>query len=163
MSPFAIALLRSIVFIAFVALTSVCAYLYQRSEHKQRLSVMWVWPAFYTLLALRSVLIQLPGEPSLGPWLAFAFPIGLLIGATRGLVSKVSAAGEPGVMRLKATPLSQAIYLALLFYNEFIHVFRHGDPQLARLSCALLVVTAGGSIGVNAVRGIRYASVARRV
>ena len=67
------------------------------------------------------------------------------------------------MMLLKATPLSQAIYLTVLFYNEFIHIFRHGDPQLGRLSCALLVVTAGGSIGVNTVRAIRYASIARRV
>lgn len=37
------------------------------------------------------------------------------------------------------------------------------DPQLARLSCALLVLTAGASIAVNAVRAIRYASIARHV
>lgn len=163
MSPLGVALLRSLVFVAFVALTSVCAYFYVRTERRQRLSMVWIWPLFYTLLALRSVLIQLPDDPSLGPWLAFAFPLGLLIGVARGLTSKVSAAEEPGTMRLKATRVSQAIYLAVLFYNEFIHIFRHGDPQLGRISCALLVLTAGASIAVNAVRAIRYASAARRV
>ena len=163
MSPFELALLRSLVFVAFVVLTSVCAYFYQRNEREQRLSAVWVWPAFYTLLALRSVLFQLPGDSSLAPWLAFAFPLGLAIGIARGMAFKVSAAEEAGTMRLMATPLSAAIYLVVLFYNEFIQVFRHGDPQLGRISCALLVVTAGSSIGVNAVRAIRYASIARRV
>ncbi len=158
-----LALLRSIVFVAFVALTSVCAYLYQRNERKQRVSGVWIWPAFYSLLAARSVIIQLPGDASLAPWLAIAFPLGLAIGAARGLAFKVSAAEEPRTMRLAATPLSAAIYLAVLFYNEFIQVFRHGDPELGRLSCALLVVAAGSSIGVNAARVIRYASTTRRI
>jgi hypothetical protein len=162
-SPLATALLRTVVFVAFVALTSVCAYLYQRNERKQRLSAVWIWPAFYALLALRAVLVQLPGDPLLAPWLAFAFPVGLAIGAARGLAFKISTAGEPRTMRLMATPLSAAIYLAVLFYNEFVQVFHHGDPQIGRLSCALLVVTAGSSIGVNAVRVIRYAAIARRV
>jgi hypothetical protein len=158
-----IALLRSLVFVAFVALTSVCAYLYQRHERKQRLSSAWIWPAFYSLLALRSVIVQLPQDASLGPWLAIAFPVGLAIGAARGLAFKIRAADEPRTMRLMATPVSAAIYLAVLFYNEFIQVFRHGYPQLGRLSCALLVMTAGSSIAVNAVRVIRYASIAQRV
>jgi len=157
------ALLRSLVFVAFAALTAVCAYLYQRNERKQRLAAAWMWPAFYTLLALRSVLIQLPNDASLAPWLAIAFPVGLAIGAARGLAFKVGVADEPRTLRLTATPLSAAIYLAVLFYNEFIQVFRHGDPQLGRLSCALLVVTAGSSIAVNAVRVLRYASVTRHV
>ena len=157
------AALRSAVFVAFVALTSVLAYLYQRNERTQQLSAAWMWPAFYTLLALRSVLIQVPGDPSLAPWLGIAFPAGLAIGTARGLAFRVRAAEEAGTMRLMATPVSAAIYLAVLFYNEFIQVFRHGDPQLGRLSCALLVVTAGCSIAVNAVRVIRYAAVARRV
>jgi hypothetical protein len=158
-----IALLRSVVFVAFAALTSLCAYLYQRNERTQRLSGVWVWPAFYTLLAAHSVVIQLPGDPSLAPWLAIAFPVGLAIGTARGLAFKVRLGEEPRTMRLMATPLSAAVYLAVVFYNEFIHVFRHGDPQLGRISCALLVLTAGGSIAVNAVRVIRYASIARRV
>jgi hypothetical protein len=144
-------------------LTSVCAYLYQRNERKQRVATVWIWPAFYTLLALRSVLIQLADDATLGPWLAIAFPVGLAIGAARGLTIRVRAGQEPQTMRLMATPLSAAIYLAVLFYNEFIQVFRHGDPNLGRLSCALLVVTAGSSIAVNAVRVFRYASIARRL
>lgn len=163
MSSFEIALLRSVVFVAFVALTSVCAYLYQRRERKQRLSTAWIWPAFYTLLALRSVLVQLPDDSSLAPWLAIAFTAGLAIGAARGLAFRVTAADEPRTMRLMATPLSATIYLAVVFYNEFIHVFHYGDSQLGRLSCALLVLTAGSSIGINAVRVIRYAAIARRV
>lgn len=157
------ALLRSAVFVAFVALTSICAYYYQRNERKQRLAAIWIWPAFYTLLALRSVIVQLGGDASLAAWLAIAFPVGLAIGIARGLAFKVRPAEEPRTMLLMATPLSAAIYLAVLFYNEFIQVFHHGDPQLGRLSCALLVVTAGSSIAVNAVRAMRYASVARRV
>ncbi|MBV8067026.1 MAG: hypothetical protein JO113_03535 [Candidatus Eremiobacteraeota bacterium] len=157
------ALLRSVFFVAFVALTSVLAYFYQRHERKQRLAAAWMWPAFYSLLAARSVVMQLPGDSALGAWLGIAFPVGLTIGAARGLAFKVFAAQEPHTMRLMATPLSAAIYLVVLFYNEFIQVFRHGDPQLGRLSCALLVVTAGSSIAVNAVRIIRYASIARRV
>jgi hypothetical protein len=157
------ALLRSVIFVAFVALTSALAYFYQRHERKQRLAAVWMWPAFYSLLAARAVVMQLPGDSSLAPWLGIAFPVGLAIGAARGLAFKVSAGDVPGTIRLMATPLSAAIYLAVLFYNEFIQVFRHGDPQLGRLSCALLVVTAGSSIGVNVVRVIRYASIARRV
>lgn len=157
------ALLRSTVFVAIVALTSLCAYYYQRHERKQRLSAVWIWPALYTLLALRSVIVQLDGDPSLAAWLAIAFPAGLAIGVGRGLAFKVRASEEPRTMRLMATPLSATIYLAVLFYNEFIQVFHHGDPQLGRLSCALLVVTAGSSISVNAVRAMRYAAVARRV
>jgi hypothetical protein len=157
------AVLRSLVFVAFVSLTLVCVYLYQRNERTQRLATVWIWPAFYTLLALRSVLMQLPGDPMLDRWLVVAFPAGLLIGAARGLAFKVRAGARPGTMRLMATPLSAAIYLVVLFYNEYIQVFRHGDPQLGRLSCALLVVTAGSSIGVNAVRAIRYKAIARPV
>ncbi|MBV8491329.1 MAG: hypothetical protein JO199_12435 [Candidatus Eremiobacteraeota bacterium] len=157
------AVVRSLIFVALAALTAVLAYFYQRNERTQSLTSVWTWPAFFSLLAGHAIVQQLPGDPTVGAWLAIAFPIGLAIGAARGIAFKVAAANVPHTLRIAATPASAAIYLAVLFYNEFLHVFRYGDPQMRRISCALLVLTAGSSIAVNAVRVVRYASINRGI
>lgn len=157
------ALVRSAIFAALAALTGLVAYLYQRNERTQRVSRAWIWPAFYTVLALHAALVQLPQDQALRPWLAAAFSAGVAIGVARGFALRVTIEVPRRTMHVMATPLSAALYIAVLFYNEFLHVFRYGDPRMARISCALLVLTAGNSIAVNAVRVLRYASVSRRV
>ena len=161
--PASEAVVRSLIFVALAAVTATLAYLYQRSERQQRVASLWIWPTFFTLLAVRSVLAQLPLDAVLGSWLAMAFSLGLAVGVARGLTLKVTAASESNTLRIMATPASAAIYLTLLFFNEFLHAFRYGEPQMSRISCALLVLTAGSSIAVNTVRVLRYASIDKHV
>jgi hypothetical protein len=152
---------RGVIFVALAALTLVLAYLYQRRERAQRLGSVWLWPAIFTLLALRATIRQLPGDPRLAPWLAVAFALGLALGAARAATSKVRAAAEPGTFSVAATPVGGAIFLFVLIFNEFQHVFRHGEAVLGRISCTLLVLSAGSSIAVNAGRALLYRAARR--
>ncbi len=147
---------RSLIFVALATLTFVLAYLYQRNERVQRARGVWIWPALFTILAAQAVFRQLPKDPQLLPWLGIAFLIGIPIGILRGFVFGVRAGESPGEIRLRPTIVSGAIYLLIFFFNEFIHVFRYGDANLARFSCAFLVMTLGNSIAVNLTRFFRY-------
>jgi hypothetical protein len=148
-------LARASIFAALAAITVVLAYLYQRRERTQNLKMAWIWPALFTVLALRAIVQQLPKDPLLPHWLAFAFPIGLLVGVLRGWTLQVHAGEAGGTLRVAATPISAAIFLAVLIFNEFEHVFRFGDATLGRVTCSLLVLSAGSSVAVNAVRTLR--------
>lgn len=147
---------RSLIFVALATLTFVLAYLYQRNERVQRVRGVWIWPALFAILAAQAVFRQLPKDPRLLGWLAIAFAIGVPIGIIRGLFFGVRKGEAPGEIRLRPNIVSGAIYLLVFFYNEFMHVFRYGDPSLARFSCAFLVMTVGNSIAVNLTRLIRY-------
>ena len=149
---------RSVVFAALATATFVLAYLYQRNPRVQRVRGVWIWPALFAILAAHAVLHTLPKDPSLWPWLVAAFLIGIPIGIARGLVFGVEPGEKRGEMLLRPTLLSGAIYLLVFFYNEFEHVFKFGDPNLARFSTAFLVMTAGDSLAVNLTRLFRYQS-----
>jgi hypothetical protein len=153
---------RGVIFVALAVLTLVLAYLYQRRQRVQRLSTVWIWPAVFALLALGATIRQLPGDPALAPWLAFAFVLGIGLGAARAATLKMRAADEPGAFTVAPTPISGAIFLFVLIFNEFQHVFRHGEAVLGRISCALLILSAGSSIAVNAGRVFRYRSALAR-
>jgi drug/metabolite transporter (DMT)-like permease len=147
---------RAILFIALAALTVVSAYLYQRRERMQRVRGVWLWPAIFTVLALHAVLQQLPQDPQVWPWVIIAFLLGIPIGIARAFAFKMRAGTQPGTFHIMATPLSGMLYLAVLIFNEFEHVFRWGDANLARIACGFLVLTAGNSIAVNVTRVVRY-------
>jgi hypothetical protein len=147
---------RTLTFLALVVVTFVLAYLYQRNERVQRVRGIWIWPAIFLILAARAVVIQLPKDPSLLPWLGVAFLIGLPIGIVRGLVFGVRSGEKPGEIVLRPNLASGAIYLAVFFFNEFVHVYGFGDPNLGRFSCAFLVMTVGNSVAVNLTRLVRY-------
>jgi pimeloyl-ACP methyl ester carboxylesterase len=147
---------RSLIFVALATVTLVLAYLYQRNERVQRARGVWIWPALFTILATQAVFRQLPKDPQLLGWLGIAFLIGVPIGIIRGLFFGIREGEAPGEIRLRPNVVSGAIYLIVFFYNEFMHVFRYGDPSLARFSCAFLVMTAGNSLAVNLTRLIRY-------
>lgn len=147
---------RALIFLALATLTIVLAYLYQRHERMQSVRGVWMWPAIFTILALRSVFQELPHDPQLGLWLVIAFVLGIPVGIARAFAFKMRRGVEPDTFHIMATPLSAVLYLAVLIFNEFEHVFRYGDPTLARISCAFLVLTAGNSITVNVTRVIRY-------
>lgn len=147
---------RSVIFVAFATLTLILAYLYQRNERTQRVKGIWIWPALFALLAAQAVVRELPKDPSLAWWLPIAFLIGIPIGVGRGLVFGVRPGEKPGEMKLRPNLISGAIYVLVFYYNEFVHVFKWGDPNLGRFSCAFLVMTVGNSIAVNVTRLIRY-------
>jgi hypothetical protein len=147
---------RSLIFVALATLTFVLAYLYQRKERVQRVRGVWIWPALFTILAAQAVIRELPKDPALIPWLAVAFLAGIPIGVLRGFAFGVRPGEKPGEIRLRPNVFSGAIYLLVFFYNEFVHVFRFGDPNLARFACAFMVMTAADSISVNLTRLFRY-------
>jgi hypothetical protein len=147
---------RALIFVALAVLTIVLAYLYQRSERMQRVRSVWLWPTIFSLLALHAVVQQLPQDPEVWPWVIVAFVLGIPIGIARAFAFRMRAGEEPGTFHVMATPLSGALYLAVLIFNEFEHVFRWGDANLARIACGFLVLTAGNSIAVNVTRVIRY-------
>jgi len=147
---------RSLVFLALAILTIVLAYLYQRRERVQRVRGAWIWPAVFCILALHAVARELPGDPGLLPWLAVAFPLGAAIGVVRGLAFGLETGQRLGEMRLRPTLFSGAIYVGVLCFNEFVHVWFHGQPNFPRFASAFLVLTAGNSIAVNATRLLRY-------
>jgi hypothetical protein len=147
---------RSLIFVALATVTFVLAYLYQRNERRQKVGAIWIWPAIFSILAAQAVFRELPKDPSLWPWLVGAFAIGIPIGIARGLVFGVTPGDAPGELRLRPNIYSGAIYLIVFFYNEFVHVFKYGDPNLDRFACAFMVLTAGNSIAVNLTRLIRY-------
>jgi hypothetical protein len=149
-------LARMLIYFALVVVTFVLAYLYQRNERVQRVRGIWIWPAIFTILAALAVVRELPKDPSLLPWLAVAFVIGIPIGILRGIVFGVAPGEKSGEIRLRPNLLSGAIYLIVFFYNEWVHVFNYGDPNLARFSCAFIVMTVGNSIAVNVTRLVRY-------
>jgi hypothetical protein len=149
-------LARMLVYFALVAVTFVLAYLYQRNERTQRVRGIWIWPAIFTILAALAVVRELPKDPAIVPWLVIAFAIGIPIGILRGTVFGVAAGEKPGEIRLRPNLVSGAIYLLIFFFNEWVHVFHHGDPNLGRFSCAFLVMTVGNSIAVNVTRLVRY-------
>jgi hypothetical protein len=149
-------LVRMLIYFALVVVTFALAFLYQRNERVQRVRGIWIWPTIFTILAAIAVVRELPKDPSLLPWLAVAFVIGIPIGILRGVVFGVAAGDEPGEIRLRPNVLSGAIYLLVFFYNEWVHVFNYGDPNLARFSCAFVVMTVGNSIAVNVTRLVRY-------
>jgi hypothetical protein len=147
---------RTLIYFALIIVTFVIAYLYQRNERTQRVRGIWIWPAIFTILAAVSVVREFPKDPAIVPWLVAGFLIGIPIGVLRGVVFGVAAGVKPGEIRLRPNVVSGSIYLLVFFFNEWVHVFRHGDPNLGRFSCAFLVMTAGNSIAVNVTRLIRY-------
>jgi hypothetical protein len=147
---------RSLIFVALATLTLVLAYLYQRRERVQRVRGVWIWPALFILLAAQATFRELPKDPQLLPWLGIAFLIGIPIGIVRGFVFDVREGDKPGEIRLRPTLFSGAIYVLVFYFNEFVHVFKFGDPNLGRFSCAFMVMTAGNSIAVNLTRLLRY-------
>jgi hypothetical protein len=149
-------LVRMLIYFALVAVTFVLAYLYQRNERAQRVRSIWIWPAIFTILAAISVLRELPKDPSLLPWLAVAFVVGIPIGILRGVAFGVAPGEKAGEIRLRPNLVSGTIYLLVFFCNEWVHVFNYGDPNLARFSCAFIVMTVGNSIAVNVTRLVRY-------
>jgi hypothetical protein len=144
--------IRSTIFVALAALTVVLAYLVQRHERVQSLRTIWVWPAVYVLLAARAILTHGRLDAESIRWMAIAFVIGVVLGVARGLAFDVRSGEKPGTMILRPTLLSGSIFLIALFYNEYQHVFRWGDPSLERIARSLLVLTAGNSIAVNLTR-----------
>jgi hypothetical protein len=136
--------------------TFVLAYLYQRNERVQRVRSIWIWPTLFLLLAAQAVFRELPKDPQLLPWLGIAFLIGTPIGIVRGFVFGVREGDKPGEMKLRPNLISGAIYLLVFYYNEFVHVFKFGDPNLGRFACAFMVMTVGNSIAVNVTRLFRY-------
>jgi hypothetical protein len=153
-------LARLLIYFALIVVTFVLAYLYQRSERKQRVRGIWIWPAIFTILAAISVVRELPKDPAIVPWLFIAFAIGIPIGILRGMVFGVAPGEKPDEIRLRPNILSGTIYLLVFFYNEWVHVFHYGDPNLGRFSCAFLVMTVGNSIAVNVTRLVRYRTMA---
>lgn len=149
-------LARAVIFIALVAVTFVLCYLYQRRERTQRTGAVWMYPAIFTLLAARAVFYQLPRDPGLLPWLGVAFLLGIPIGIARGMAFGVKPGDAPGEIRLRPNVLSFTIFFLVFAFNEFEHVFRFGDPNVARFSCAFLVLTVGNSLAVNLTRLFRY-------
>jgi hypothetical protein len=149
-------LARMLIYFALIVVTFVLAYLYQRNERVQRVRAIWIWPAIFTILAAIAVMRELPKDPSLLPWLAIAFVVGIPIGILRGVVFGVAPGDKPDEIRLRPNLVSGAIYLLVFFYNEWVHVFHYGDPNLGRFSCAFIVMTVGNSIAVNLARLVRF-------
>ncbi len=149
-------LARMLIYFALIVVTFVLAYLYQRNERTQRVRGLWIWPAIFTILAAISVVRELPRDPGIVAWLAIGFAVGVPIGIIRGVAFGVAPGEKPGEIRLRPNIVSGAIYLLVFFFNEWVHVFRYGDPNLGRFSCAFLVMTVGNSIAVNITRLIRY-------
>ncbi len=147
---------RAVTFVGIAILTLVLSYLYQRNERTQRASGVWTWPAIFTLLAAWALFRQLPGDPGLLGWLPAAFAIGVAIGIVRGIVFGLRPGDAPNTLLLRPNLISGAIYVIVLGFNEFVHVFYHGNPYLGRFSAAFLILTAGNSIAVNVTRLIRY-------
>ena len=117
---------------ALVALTGYLAYRIQRNEREQRLKTIWLWPALFVILAVHGVMNNW-NDPGLWPWLYGAIPLGIVIGTLRGLNFKITPGEKPGTFRLMATPVTAALYLGAIFFNEYHQVFRTGDANVARL------------------------------
>ena len=148
--------IRSTIFVALAALTIVLAYLVQRHERVQSLRTVWVWPAVYSLLALRAVLTHRGLDATSIRWMIVAGVIGLMFGVSRGLAFGVRSGEKPGTVILRPTLISGSIFLIALVYNEYQHVFRWGDPSLERIARSLIVLTAVNSIAVNATRLVKW-------
>jgi hypothetical protein len=149
---------RSLLFLALATLTFVLAYLYQRNERVQKVGGVWMWPAIFTILAAQSVFRNLPKDPSMLKWLIVAFPVGAVIGIVRGLVFGLRPGEKPGEMLLRPNLISGSIFLFVLYFNEFVHVFHDSDWQLRTFGTAFLVLSAGNSIAVNVTRLFRFRS-----
>ncbi|HEY1429800.1 MAG TPA: hypothetical protein VGF18_09520 [Candidatus Tumulicola sp.] len=148
--------IRGTLFVALAALTIVLAYLFQRHERVQPLRSIWVWPAVYTLLALRAILTHRPLDESSILWMVVAGCIGLAFGVGRGLAFGVRGGEKAGTLILRPTLISGSIFLIALIYNEYQHVFKWGDPSLERIARSLIVLTAANSIAVNATRFLKW-------
>ena len=148
--------IRSTIFVALAALTIVLAYLVQRHERVQSLRTVWVWPAVYSLLALRAVLTHRGLDEASIRWMIVAGVIGLIFGVSRGLAFGVRSGEKPGTVILRPTLISGSIFLIALVYNEYQHVFRWGDSSLERIARSLIILTAVNSIAVNATRLIKW-------
>jgi uncharacterized membrane protein YhfC len=148
--------IRGTIFIALAALTITLAYLIQRHERVQSLKTVWIWPAVYTLLALRSILTHRALDEETARWMIVAAVAGAVFGVARGIAFGVRSGEKPGTLILRPTLISGIIFLIALIYNEYQHVFRWGDPSLERIAKSLIVLTAVNSIAVNATRLIKW-------
>jgi hypothetical protein len=148
--------IRSTVFVALAALTIVLAFLIQRRERVQSLRTAWVWPAVYSLLALRALLMHRAMDEQTIDWIIVAGMAGLILGVARGLAFGVRSGEKPGTVILRPTLISGSIFLIALMYNEYQHVFRWGDPSLERIARSLIVLTAVSSIAVNVTRLLKW-------
>lgn len=147
---------KSAVFVAIALLTIGVAYLYQRHERVQALERIWLWPAIYCAIAAYAVWQRWPVDSRLAMWMSIGFVLGLILGAARGLAFEVRSGEKPGTLILRPTLLSGTIFIIALLFNEYEHVFHHGDPNLGRISASLMLLTAGSSIAANAARVIRW-------
>jgi hypothetical protein len=154
--------IRGTIFIALAALTIALAYLIQRHERVQSLKTVWIWPAVYTLLALRTILTHRALDEQTVRWMIVAGIAGLILGVARGLAFGVRTGEKPGTVILRPTLVSGIIFLIALMYNEYQHVFRWGDPSLERIAKSLIVLTAASSIAVNATRLVKWNIAGRR-
>ncbi|HEY3674352.1 MAG TPA: hypothetical protein VGK84_00010 [Candidatus Tumulicola sp.] len=148
--------IRTTVFVALAALTIVLAYLIQRRERVQSLGTVWVWPAVYSLLALRALLTNRALDEQTIDWIIVAGIAGLILGVARGLAFGVRSGEKPGTLILRPTLVSGSVFLIALMYNEYQHVFRWGDPSLERVARSLIVLTAVNSIAVNVTRVLKW-------
>jgi lipoprotein signal peptidase len=154
--------IRGTIFIALAALTIALAYLIQRHERVQSLKTVWIWPAVYTLLALRTISTHRALDEQTVRWMIVAGIAGLILGVARGLAFGVRTGEKPGTVILRPTLVSGIIFLIALMYNEYQHVFRWGDPSLERIAKSLIVLTAASSIAVNATRLVKWNIAGRR-
>jgi hypothetical protein len=150
------AIFKSAIFVCIAALTIFLAYLYQRHERVQKINKIWLWPLIFALLAARSIASNWPIDEILWRWMVIGFAVGLLLGAARGFAFHVRTGDKSGTIVLQPTLLSGSIFMIALLYNEYVHVFRWGDPNLQRTACALLVLTVGNSIAANLTRVINW-------
>lgn len=86
----------------------------QFRESESRVGRLWVLPALALLFSYTSIqhdLFDTAWSPAI---IAAGFVVGLVVGAVRGAATKLTVDPGAGVIRVKGTPVSVTLWLALL-------------------------------------------------
>ncbi len=86
----------------------------QFRESESRVGRLWVLPALALLFSYTSIqhdLFDTAWSPAI---IAAGFVVGLVVGAVRGATTKLTVDPGAGVIRVQGTPVSVALWLALL-------------------------------------------------